>query len=50
MWQRHRHFYRLQRKWNHPDGYLFYCQRCKNEGLYAHVFIRYNKFWGAQSV
>ena len=44
-YHKHRHFWRLVRRWHNPDGYLFECRRCKTEHLYHNSFIRYNQFW-----
>lgn len=46
---RHRHFFKLERRWNSPPGYLFRCNRCTKAGLYAHKFIRYEQFWTRES-
>lgn len=43
---KHKHQYKLDRRHNHPPGYVFRCRLCEQEGMYPLRFIRIDAFWG----
>jgi hypothetical protein len=44
-WGHHKHFFRLIHRHHHPDGYLFKCQECYDNGLHPFKFIRMANYW-----